>query len=185
MLPTVAIVRHAEKELGDAPPLGVAFDGSRDRESLTVRGWQRAGALVSLFSPHPGRSNGGVTATPSHLFASRVGETTSLSRRPRQTLEPLSEHLGIAIDDRFLKTEIDELVAAIRGCEGTVLVAWEHKVIPRIAAALTGDEVTTPATWPDDRFDICWTFEPNDTGTSYRFRQVPQLLLAGDRAEPI
>ncbi|MEO8571222.1 MAG: hypothetical protein ABI553_05915 [Chloroflexota bacterium] len=185
MLPTVTILRHAEKELGGVPPLGVAIDGSRDPESLIVRGWQRAGALVALFSPPTDRASGGVPATPSHLFASRVGETTSLSRRPRETLEPLSEHLGLAIDDRFLKSEIGELVSAIRGCDGAVLVAWEHKVIPLIAAALTGDPATTPTTWPDDRFDVCWVFEPVDAGTIYGFRQVSQMLLAGDRAEPI
>lgn len=185
MLPTVTILRHAEKELGGVPPLGVAIDGSRDPESLTVRGWQRAGALVALFSPRPDSASAGVPSAPSHLFASRVGETTSLSRRPRETLEPLSEHLDVAIDDRFLKSEIDELVAAIRGCDGAVLVAWEHKVIPFIAAALTGDPATAPTNWPDDRFDVCWVFEPDEAGTTYRFRQVSQMLLAGDRAEPI
>jgi hypothetical protein len=42
-----------------------------------------------------------------------------------------------------------------------------------------------PQIWPDDRFDLVWVFEPGSTGGSWRLRQVPQLLLAGDRAEPI
>jgi hypothetical protein len=171
--------------LGGVPPLGIAVDGSRDPESLTVRGWQRAGALVAFLAPPSGRPDLGIDRIPTHLFASRVGETTSLSRRPRETLEPLSEHLGVAIDDRFLKSEIDELVAVVRQTEGHVVIAWEHKVIPLIATALTGDPTATPAIWPDDRFDVIWIFEPNADGTDYRFRQVPQLLLAGDRGEPI
>jgi hypothetical protein len=126
-----------------------------------------------------------LSPTPAHLFASRVGETTSLSRRPRETLEPLSEHLGVAIDDRFLKSEIDALVAAVRQVDGPVLIAWEHKIIPLIAAALTGDPAATPTTWPDDRFDILWIFEPDADGAHYRFRQAPQMLLAGDRPDPI
>ena len=134
------------------------MDGTRDAESLTVRGWQRAGSLVALLSPRPGNSNAAVAATPSHLFASRVGETTSQSRRPRETLEPLSEHLRTPIDDRFLKSEIDGLVAALRASDGPVVVAWEHKVIPLISAALTGHPAMTPTTWPDDRLDVCWVF---------------------------
>ncbi len=183
MLPTVTILRHAEKELGGVPPLGVAADGSRDPESLTVRGWQRAGALVAFLAPPSGRPVAGPHATPSHLFASRVGETTSLSRRPRQTLEPLSDHLGIAIDDRFLKSETDALVAAVRQIDGSVVIAWEHKVIPLIAIGLTGDAAMVPTIWPDDRFDVLWVFEPDTGGSTYRFRQVPQMLLGGDRAD--
>ena len=40
-----------------------------------------------------------------------------------------------------------------------------------------------PQEWPDDRFDVVWTFTRD--GTGWRFAQVPQLLLAGDRPDPI
>ncbi len=46
----VMLVRHAEKPLGAGPPHGVTIDGTPDPESLTPRGWQRAGALVALSS---------------------------------------------------------------------------------------------------------------------------------------
>jgi len=42
-----------------------------------------------------------------------------------------------------------------------------------------------PQTWPDDRFDLVWVFEPAPTPGGFRLHQVPQLLLAGDRAYPI
>ena len=185
MLPKVTILRHAEKQLGDQPPFSVGPDGIRDPESLSVRGWQRAGALVGLFVPRPEAATAPSLPTPTHLFASRVGETASKSRRPRQTLEPLSERLGIDIDGRFLKAQVDELVAAIRTTEGVAVVAWEHKMIPLIGTLLAGDLATNPSVWPDNRYDLLWMFEPDESGTGYRFRQVPQMLLAGDRAQTI
>jgi hypothetical protein len=36
-----------------------------------------------------------------------------------------------------------------------------------------------PKTWPDDRFDVIWTFTLA-TNDKYSFAQVPQLLLSGD-----
>ena len=181
---SIGIVRHAEKQLGDAPPLGVSVAGTPDPESLTPRGWQRAGALISLFVERAGTSGGALLPTPSRLFASELGPH-SHSRRPIETLEPLSQRLGVTLDDPFLQDELDQLVAAIRSCEGHVLVAWEHKRIPLIANRLVGDPARVPQAWPDDRFDLVWLFEPDPGEATYRLRQVPQLLLAGDRVDLI
>lgn len=65
-----------------------------------------------------------------------------------------------------------------------MVVAWEHKAIPLIASELMGEPSAVPAVWPDDRFDLLWICEPDPSGTRYGFRQVPELLLAGDRDEP-
>src|SRR5580704_1713391 len=43
----ILVVRHAEKPDGRLGS-GVAQAGTIDKESLTVRGWQRAGALTHL-----------------------------------------------------------------------------------------------------------------------------------------
>jgi hypothetical protein len=55
---TVLLVQHAEKPLGDLPPFGVTEQGVVDTESLTPRGWQRAGALVGFLGTEldPGSS---------------------------------------------------------------------------------------------------------------------------------
>lgn len=49
--PLIMLIRHAEKPAASGVPYGVEPDGSQDAESLTVAGWQRAGALVGLLDP--------------------------------------------------------------------------------------------------------------------------------------
>lgn len=177
---SISLIRHGEKQLGDGLPHGVSVDGIPDIESLTTRGWQRAGALVGLFVPRTDGFGARVLPTPTRLFASEIGPH-SQSRRPLETLQPMSDRLGLPIDGPFLHDDLDGLVQAIRACEGDVLVAWEHKRIPLIAKRLVGDASTVPQVWPDDRYDLVWVLEPDPTSRDLRLRQVPQLLLAGDR----
>lgn len=146
----------------------------------------RAGAIVGLFVSRLGAAGGSADLpTPSHLFASEIGPH-SQSRRPIETLQPIAERLGLTIHEPFLQDELDGLVAALFECDGDVLVAWEHKRIPLIADRLVADQATVPQVWPDDRYDVIWVLEPAlGLQPAYRLRQVPQLLLAGDRSEPI
>lgn len=180
----VMIIRHAEKPLGVSAPHGVTVDGLPDRESLTPRGWQRAGALVPfLVGPDGGPGRSGLPV-PQHLIASQVGPKSS-SARPTETLQPLAARLDLAVDVRFLKEEVDALGLALAAAEGVTLVSWEHHLIPSIALALIDRTAAVPRTWPDDRFDVVWVFERAAGASSSTFRQVPQLLLAGDAAAPI
>jgi len=78
-----------------------------------------------------------------------------------------------------------EVAAAALQTGGVVLIAWEHKRIAHLANALLGDERAAPQSWPDDRFDVVWAFDLDAASGKYRFAQCPQLLLAGDRADPI
>ncbi len=129
----VMLVRHAEKPLSDGPPHGVTVDGILDPESLTPRGWQRAGALVGPFVADPSEDRSPRLPTPTHLFASQVGPQSS-SARPRETLVPLGERLGLAVDARFRKKDLAALVQAVEAVDGIVLVAWEHRLIPSLAS---------------------------------------------------
>src|SRR4051794_27889179 len=52
--PLIMIIRHAEKPLPSNRSRGITAGGRRDKRSLTVTGWQRAGALVELFAPSRG-----------------------------------------------------------------------------------------------------------------------------------
>ena len=153
---SISLLRRAEKQIGGLLPQGVSLDGTPHPESLTPRGWQRAGAIVGLFVPRSGASGNPVDLpTPTHLFASEIGPH-SLSRRPIETLQPLAERLGLPIGELFLQDEIDGLVSANLACDGDVLVAWEHKRIPLIADRLVSERSTVPQVWPDDRYDIVW-----------------------------
>ena len=179
----VMLIRHAEKPIGEGRPFGVSDAGVVDPESLTPRGWQRAGALVRWFGGLAGPPSSGLPV-PRHLFASWVGPQSS-SRRPQQTLQPLAESLQLTIDTSIPKADIARLAAAILAVDGVVLVSWEHHLIPSLAVAITGRPSLAPDVWPDDRFDVVWVFERDADGDAFRFRQVPQNVLAGDSDRPI
>jgi broad specificity phosphatase PhoE len=182
MANVVMLIRHAEKPIGEGPPYGVTDDGVVDPDSLTPRGWQRAGALVRWFGGEMGPSDAGLPL-PTHLFASEIAPQSS-SRRPQQTLQPLAQSLRLPIDTSVPKADIGRLATAILAVDGVALVAWEHHLIPSLAAALTGEPSLAPAVWPDDRFDLAWVFERGADADRFRFREVLQRVLAGDSDQP-
>jgi hypothetical protein len=178
----IMVIRHAEKPSLDETVHGVTVDGVPNPDELSVRGWQRAGALVRLFAPLDGVTGAGI-CTPDFLFAQGLTQHARSVRAPH-TLGPLAALLGKAISTEFSKGQEEQLAGALRALTGPVLVAWEHRAICVLANFLMGDDQHTPQTWPDDCFDVVWVFESGD-GCSWSFSQVPQLLLAGDRTEPI
>lgn len=179
---TIMIIRHAEKPgINDSTPHGMDLDGNRDDDhSLSPGGWVRAGALTQLFGsqhnpPPPG------LARPAELYASQ-GDTKSL--RPMQTLIPLAARLGTFVNTRFSRDDVRPLAAELKAKGGVSLVAWESDALPTIPGALGGPiNPPPPAIWPNDRFDMVWVL--TSEGDGWRFAQVPQLLLAGDRPDPI
>src|SRR6266404_7365739 len=80
----IMLIRHAEKPDGVSGAPGVNADGIEDKESLTVRGWQRAGAMVRFFCPVSGARE----LVPRTVFASGIGPE-SKSLRPAETVAPL------------------------------------------------------------------------------------------------
>lgn len=180
----IMIIRHAEKPGGSGGGAGIALDGTEDPESLTVRGWTRARALVSLFVPTSGHKLRAGLATPRVVYASGIGKH-SYSLRPQETILPLCEKLGLTATTDYLKDEFDEMTEGALAQAGPVLICWEHLVIPDIADQILGDEATAPRAWPDDRFDVVWVFDLDRASGTYRFQQIPESLLAGDRPDPI
>ena len=167
------LIRHAEKPVPGRTE-GVRWRGEPDPASLTALGWQRAGALVHFFE-QPRVSQ---IARPDHLFAVSFDRArVDSSRRSKQTLRPLSQKLGLRVNDAFGKEQEDQLVQACAALSGTVLIAWSHENIGSIVHAL-GASASAPGTWPDERFDVVWVFDRQAGGTV--FTQVPQHLLAGD-----
>ena len=179
----IMLIRHAEKPAKDFAPFGVTRKGERDKESLAVRGWQRAGALIGLFAPTSGEISSSL-AKPQFLYASKPLRRRG-SRRPLQTLVPLSEKLGIEINTEFPRFDFEEMLDEVYSCKGAVLICWQREYIPDIALKILGNRKTVPAEWPEDRYDMVWVFDLDHSSGQYRFKQVPQKLLGGDVATPI
>jgi hypothetical protein len=180
----IMLIRHGEKQVVP-PPFGVNVNGIQHKHSLSVRGWQRVGALVPFFRT-PWITD---IATPTVLYASRVtaddaagvfveGDDVTKSLRPQQTVTPLSEVIGAKIVTDWTVGQETQLVGAINAGVGIVLVAWEHKHIPLIAGALSSD---APADWPPGGpFDLVWVFDPIAGSANYSFKEIKQNLLSGD-----
>lgn len=168
----VMLIRHAE-EPDQAPGiLGVDEQGRPDAESLSVRGWQRAGALARLFAPCGGQPPQPLARPASILAATDAGK----SHRPLCTVLPLARLLGLQVDTRFgSEGEIAPLLDAVRASPGPVLLCWRHQALGGIAQALCGG---APRTWDAARYDLVWVFERQ--GEGWRFTELPQRLLHGD-----
>jgi hypothetical protein len=183
----IYIIRHGEKPEEPAPRgaapahRGVDFRGNQNEHSLLPRGWQRSGALAALFDPSQGPLRAGLQV-PRMLVSPSYGDSSKTTQhRTHQTIKGISDRLGIAIAADFAKGHEPHLAAALtKSGPGAVLICWDHARIPALASALPLVHGTViPKTWPEDRFDVIWTFTLV-TGDEYSFTQVPQLLLSGD-----
>ena len=180
----IMVIRHAEKPATDLAPYGVTLKGERDKESLAVRGWQRAGALANLFAPTNGHFQTPSLAEPQFLYASKPIKRKG-SKRPITTIMPLAEKLAIEINSDFPRFEVESMLEEAFLCNGVVLICWQREYIPKIADHILGNKVIAPQDWPEDRFDVVWVFDRDPSSGQYGFEQVPQMLLMGDLATPI
>lgn len=180
----IMLLRHAEKPAKDNAPFGVTRKGERSKESLEVRGWQRAGALASLFVPATDHFRHHALATPQFIYASKPLRRKG-SRRPIETITPLAEKLSLKINAEFQRSQIAGMIADVFSRKGVVLICWQREYIPDIAALILGKRKLAPPEWPENRFDMIWVFDLQRTTATYKFRQVPQELLAGDLTTPI
>jgi hypothetical protein len=190
----IMVIRHAEKP--DTADEGVTPHGAGDKESLIVRGWHRAGALVGLFAPTGGSLQNPKLAVPKVIYASHPekgskeadhdGPAGSKSKRPLQTITPLAERLGIKdkVNVKFAKGQEKQMVESVLAESGVVLISWQHQKIPEIAKHIVGSKPPKkriPKKWPGMRFDIVWVFTPPASSSGrWHFIQVPQQLLSGD-----
>ncbi|VTZ26699.1 conserved hypothetical protein [Methylocella tundrae] len=178
----IMLIRHSERPDPDKGTRGVSLDGRKDKESLSVRGWQRAGALVRFFAPVDDRFVRPALARPRILFACKAAAQDP-SLRPQHTLVPLAELLKIEFNRDHFNGEEQALVQKVLASDGPALIAWKHDGMHAIANAILGDKTTAPQHWPYERYDLVWIFDR--AGEHWAFSQIPQLLLDGDSAEPI
>ena len=180
----IMLLRHAEKPAKDNAPYGVTRKGERSKESLEVRGWQRAGALANLFVPANGHFDHSALVTPQFLYASKPLRRKG-SRRPVETITPLAEKLSLKVNSTFQRSQLVSMVEDAFSRKGVVLICWQREYIPDIAALILGGKNIAPSEWPENRFDVIWVFDLQRSSSTYKFRQVPQELLAGDLIAPI
>jgi hypothetical protein len=192
----IYIIRHGEKPADPPPvapgqsppppvaPFGVDDQGVQDAHGLLPRGWQRSGALAVLFDPARGPLQAGLF-TPAALLSPSYGSPgKTTAHRTYQTVQGLSERLGLPIASAFAEGQEPQLaVSVVSGYSGIVLICWEHDHIPALASSLpTMLGTAIPQKWPGDRFDVIWTFTlvPGAAPAQYTFGQHPQQLLSGD-----
>jgi len=171
---TITIIRHAEKPLAkNRAPFGVTAEGEENFKSLTVKGWQRAGALAVLFA-HGSSAIG--LRRPTLIYAS---SPSGPSRRPIETIMPLAAKLHITPNVSFTKGDEAALAADVLTQDGHVLICWQHEQIPVLAKYLTGQDAVdrpVPALWPDDGYDDVWSFSRDNDG-SWRFTLLAQNIF--------
>ena len=184
----IIVIRHAEKPTRKPMRKGIREDGTADPESLTVRGWQHAGALAAAFSGQGAGVAGQSVSRPGVIFAAGVGKKRAMidgklikvgsrSRRPLQTITPLAAALGLTPVTAHAKGEEVTLVADALRRTGVILVCWQHQKIPKIGNLIMGDAVTVPQSWPEDRYDLIWVFDRS--GRAWSFRQFFHNRLGG------
>jgi hypothetical protein len=177
MAPTkIMLIRHAEKPDDAGAVLGIDESGRASPHQLSVRGWQRAGALVRFFAPL-GQSRPAGIETPSAIFACKP-LNGSCSVRPFSTVWPLAAALQIPVNHEIGKNDEPAFLHAVSGTSGAVLVCWPHEPIPSLVRGLAGDLPGVPVKWPGKRFDLVWILDRTEAG--WNFSQIGQLLLPGD-----
>jgi len=195
---TILIIRHAEKPGRAWPGPGLTIDGVKDKKSLVIRGWQRAGAWAALFSHHRGgddfpRPDVIYAANPNAPGATSTAATDAAddedapSQRPFETVTPLAARLKQTVNAEFAQGAERGLAEAVVKLSGVVLIAWEHKhiisdLLPDIAG---GQKLPLPHDWPGERFDVVLRFDRAKPGKDWKFKQLFPKLLSGDSDTPL
>ena len=157
----IILIRHGEEPLGD------------EGTELSDIGWARANSLPQLFA------NENIT----HLIALKPHKKKG-SIRAIQTLQPISQTLGLTVETPYTKEEVPNFVQMLAESpeyDGqVVLVAWQHDTLAAVAHQLGAEDA--PAKWGGKNFDRYWVLEFTN-GQITSFQNLPQRLLPGDSNE--
>jgi broad specificity phosphatase PhoE len=136
----ILLMRHAEKSDDPLDP------------DLSPAGHRRAEQLASFIPARFG--------TPDFLFATAESKH---SRRPIETITPLSQSCGVPIDSSFADQDYAALAHELtkkNHIEGKlILVCWHHGNIPSLAYALGAKNSDYPDPWPADVFNLILKFK--------------------------
>jgi hypothetical protein len=174
------VIRHAEKPGAydgqnyfgvDTTAKKCSGDGADD---LITIGWQRSGALGTLFVPPWGPK--ATLATPQFLFASDPAKTkeenaesagndsseAAASKRPYETLTAMAGLLGslgqpMTINTNHSKKHYADMVTEALTRDGPVLICWQHELIPLLSNKNKpgiSQCILTQTGTPDNHFNI-------------------------------
>lgn len=189
----IFIIRHAEKPGEDWPGPGLDSHGEQNKQSLVIRGWQRAGAWAALFGAGLGGTDYPapvkIYAADPDAPAAPAAAADKPSRRPYETATPLAERLGQSVDKTYAKGQESQLATEVVALSGIVLICWEHKAIyeslcPDIAGK-DKSNLKLPTDWPGDRFDVVLRFHRKDASDPWTFDQLFPMLMSGDSNTPL
>lgn len=180
-LPAIALAHHDDKGLRDATVLIVRHaEKAEQGDGLSPRGEQRAAAYATYFDPWRGQ---GESLLPQRLIATRDSKE---SVRPRLTLTPLSQRLGLPIEQPYADEQVDDLARSLRADNhaNVLLIAWHHGHIDKLIDALGGkaNKITGRKSWPEDVYDwvVVLHFDHHGDLDPSRSGLVVEHLLPGD-----
>jgi broad specificity phosphatase PhoE len=137
----IIIIRHGEK-LNDMVT------------DLSDVGKARAECLVEIFG------NNGVYATPQKIYAQCPTENKQ-STRPKDTVTPLANSLGLQVDLTFTSGKFKKLVKDIQNSpEEVVLISWSNDKIDNIAKEF---DINSVPKWDGSVFDDVWMITDGST----------------------
>jgi hypothetical protein len=169
----ILVIRHAEK------PPGLK---NEEGQHLGERGYERARALVSMFSNDARFLRHG---TPVAIYAGSPKHPTG-SLRPLETIEPTAEALGLTVITKFKAksmTDVAEEILQRPEYEGkTVIASWTRDEIPGLTQAL-GTPLKEIPKWKSKTFDRVWRIDYDTDGKIVSFDSLPQMLLPGDSSQ--
>jgi len=137
----IYLIRHGEK-LNDKVT------------NLSPKGEARASCLINVFG------NNGTLPSPQKIYAQNPTEKKQ-STRPKDTVIPLSDHLGLELDLSFTSGKVKNLANAIMTIpDNIVLVSWSNDKIPEIAEQLG---IANAPDWDSKVFDDIWVLSDGNT----------------------
>jgi hypothetical protein len=164
----ILIIRHAEK-----PESG---------NTLSPAGEAHAQAYANYFKSY---SIDGQPHRPDRLFAARDSST---SDRPRLTLEPTAQALGLPIDSRFDDNQFRELAQQVQSSSqgANILICWHHGNIPNLLQALGADpgKLLPKAKWPEEVFNWVMQLRYDENGQLLDSTRITENLTPADAAQP-
>jgi hypothetical protein len=162
---TVLIIRHAEE-----PSKG---------NGLSSHGNARADAYVKYFKNY---TIDGKPLKIDYLFATR---DSSNSRRPRLTLEPVAQALGITIDSQFKNNDFLKVAHKIESLPqgSNVLICWHHGNIPGLLGALGADaeKLLPNGKWPGHEFGWVIQLQYDEKGNLFDSNRITEHLFESDK----